>query len=288
VHSQSPSLEAALGAFRRYVLTRRSGTVREPAVAQRLIQACADALVRGTDAKPPIDLFPLAEWLSVEVRFRDANETGHLGGLVPVPGGFCAYVYGQTICAVGGLVGHSHASTLTRRGRFTLAHELGHAAFYTRPNENARPVRLVPVGSSGRDHWWEEGLCHAFARALLMPVSAQALVPGDPSPRALVGASKQFDISKEAAVRRILYDWGCWQAAVLVNIEFSGQQKRISIYRGRDRRKRDSKGLTRIALEQSVASSTTPIEAARMLRAMHGVPVDQFLIGSLSVWALCS
>lgn len=78
-----------------------------------------------------------------------------------------------------------------RRLRFRVAHEIGHSFFYDR---RYRPARRLLSGSEA-----EEAFCDAFASALLVPPAMTASL--EPSPKAIIGLAKRFDVSIEAAAR---------------------------------------------------------------------------------------
>lgn len=100
--------------------------------------------------------------------------------------------------------------TSSARGRFTVAHEIGHSFFYDL--DGARPLARTSFGAK------EEGWCHVFARCLLMPrlwLEAVTQHIDDPSLMKLFLLADAYRVSPEAMAWR-LQDLGTWPTLVLI------------------------------------------------------------------------
>lgn len=95
------------------------------------------------------------------------------------------------------------------RGRFSLAHEIGHTFFYDL--QGTPPVRLVQNRWGSSAYHKEEDICHAFAASLLMPASLVAeFLARTQQVRALHrirDMARVFEVSIECAARRVLHDF---------------------------------------------------------------------------------
>jgi hypothetical protein len=116
----------------------------------------------------------------------DVGDRRHTAMLVPAADGFRVLVDPQ-------LWERSTSDThLRRRLRFVVAHELGHTLFYRRGRP---PKRTRPADRS------EEGFCHRFAGALLVPPSAAREIPLDPP--GLYALSDRYDVSVPVVARAV-------------------------------------------------------------------------------------
>lgn len=283
-------VESRIRAFHEYLRVRSERGTQIPSQGKRLIQAIGEDLATVSSSEMPVDPVRIAVTLNACVEVAPTTSRGQLGKLVPVPGGFRVVLYGQErgLGEAQGSLGIQGDATpqLTNRGRFTLAHELGHALFYTRPRDAAeKPVRVIPAGSARDVYWREEGLCHEFARALLVPSFAKALVGPTPSPSAIVGATKALRVSREVLVRRVLHDWLLWSETTLLHVSGSGKQLRAQLLHG-----------------AAVSRRTVAVGAAQRLRAVEeegdwlevlnaienlfGCPRTSMLVSEKEVWAI--
>src|SRR6185503_6763324 len=201
-----PAVRHAVDAFQRYVCDRYSHRAAWPD-SRKLIQAVADALAMRVGGGPPIDPRAVAKSLSIDVRFRSGSPEKSCGELIPVHGGFRASV------ARGDSIGER------LRTRFTVAHECGHALFF-RCDERRVSWRIVPRQVVDRRLIQrEEGLCDAFAGALLVPADSLALrISSQPNLTSLLAAASYFAVNPEVVARRVLYECRMWPNAVLYQV----------------------------------------------------------------------
>lgn len=99
-----------------------------------------------------------------------------------------------------------NAESLPARKRFTLAHEIGHLLL-------GRPGLRSPCGHDQA----LETTCNQIASELLMP--REEAVPfvkslGKPSPEKLRAIASRFEVSLEAAARRVHGDLGLWRCFI--------------------------------------------------------------------------
>lgn len=140
----------------------------------------------------PVDVYELAAAKGIKVDDGEIKTSCQEGMLVPERSGFRVVL--------------RRTATETRK-RFSLAHELGHALFYT--NEGDGPKHQVAILSAAeRDA--EERICDRFAGALLMPREEfvkllSGLTPQSPLEvlRRLDAAARQFRVSVPACVARL-------------------------------------------------------------------------------------
>jgi hypothetical protein len=125
------------------------------------ISTWASSLVMSAGfTKPPVDLFKVARLRQIHsISIRPMIPRG---GLLPIKRGFAMYVRGQE---------HHDMDTpsaepggfLTRRQRFTVAHEIAHTFFYDLTQEHPAPHSAVPRPTT------LEAICDQGALFLLMP-----------------------------------------------------------------------------------------------------------------------
>lgn len=208
----SSKAKQAIGDFQRYVVDQyRSNAPRWP-LAQTLIQRAADSLRDECQRnEAPLDLTMVATKLGVEI-IPSTGTGGERGFLRPFGTGLQLFVAER--------VPHVH--------RFTTAHELGHALFFVQAQ--GMYERIFPYGrtTNSENLRREEGLCHAFARALLVPhQTVEGLCNADIS---LVGADRRaraLNISLDVLLRRLLYDAHGWPTAVFFPVWESGHQVKV-------------------------------------------------------------
>ena len=244
--ADEPIGSVSVRSFQEYILKQsRANSASWPA-ARGLVQAAADGLLRSTmSVRPPTRLAALARLMRISVRVRETNSSTELGRLIPVSGGFRAHlsparvarpkVRGPESLPLGeGALASSAQLRLDRRSRFTLAHEIGHTLFYHAPTPTEIPHRLVPAGSpTSAEYRREEGLCHDFARALLIPSACRGWVPATPDLAFVIHTARRLEVGIEPLVRRILHDWGLWREAAIVLIARPGESFTATVFRGK-------------------------------------------------------
>lgn len=280
----------AIADFQRYVVDMyRSRAARWPA-AKSMVQAIAAEVVSlDGHAMAPIQLVPIAKALHVAVDYKSVK-TGHRGGLMPIPGGFRLAIYGQfrqTPCPNEALFPSSdewRCPTLLPRGRFTMAHELGHVFFYTTDVRAAIPERLIPrkIGKFLR----EEGLCHDFARALLIPSSCQAAIRDAASLSELVSAARMFGVTTEPMLRRILYDWDMWVEALFASVSRHKGRLKVHCFRGSQRKGKSKLGPTRGQIAERLGSTTSMSQARRILQRTYALESRSILRSADTLWLM--
>ena len=286
----------AIHEFRLYLRDQaRTRSASWPA-APRLVQNVALAIT-ADQLEPPIRLREVADTLQINIECRVSPSKRHLGKLIPQLGGFTAVVYGQLRSTVEeqgefslltrGLTKNSTSSTqlhLNRRGRFTVAHEFGHTLFYDAPEPESTPARIVPARQASRDAMWrEEGLCDAFARAVLIPSTWRTAVGDKPSFANLIEASSYFHVAGEHLLHRIIHDWKMWDSAIFVRADVRSLGTRYKIFRG-SRRRNEAIGPTRNQIMSSIGDLTSPEAVALRLGAMLLRPSKDILIHKNVVW----
>lgn len=230
-------------AFRRYLLNElRAGSSHWPAAQHLVHNAAAELVERSAFLSPPVDISAVARMLNVCVNECSEITTATLGRLIPVRGGFVVYLSGipassdrpYAALTVSSESERNASPKLDARARFTFAHEIGHTLFYETPGADAIPRRLTQApefGSPG--HRREEGLCHDFARALLIPDQCRVWLPPHPDLRALIGMARALRVGIEPLVRRVLHDWGAWDEVAIIDIAQDQAGPRATVLRGR-------------------------------------------------------
>ncbi len=126
------SLRAKLAEFRRYLRARSTHTVG-PSVGRLLAKDLGEAFAVHYASKPPINPLQVAKNIGIDVQFAPIRHSGQLGQLETRVGGFFITVYGQHENALekefdsGFQRAHPE---LTKRARFTVAHEPRSHAFF--------------------------------------------------------------------------------------------------------------------------------------------------------------
>jgi len=197
--------------FQSYILQQhRAGSERWPE-ARRLIQQAAEDLVEAAGpAGEERSLLSVATLLRVRFRFTEVlEEDARCGFMVPDGTGFHAVIAG---------------SLRHHRSRFTLAHECGHALFYT--SGGTRPQRLLPLSLGERlPRVREEGLCDSFAAAVVLP--ERILAPLAHAPVTVAGlleVAARWNVAPETLFRRLLYDLGFCRDLTLYAISAPARQ----------------------------------------------------------------
>lgn len=253
-----PAVRHAVDAFQRYVCDRYSHRAAWPD-SRKLIQAVADALAIRVGGGPPIDPRSVAKSLSIDVRFRDGSPDESCGELIPVHGGFRASVVG----------GDSVGERL--RTRFTVAHECGHSLFF-RCDERRVSWRIVPRQVvDRRSIQREEGLCDAFAGALLVPADLLARrIPAHPRLTSLLAAASYFAVAPEVVARRVLYECRMWPNTVLYQVLLGRSPLTVRAFRGVSQRSADAQAPSARALAGIVRGDTRMAVVEAFQRAFPG------------------
>ena len=102
-----------------------------------------------------VDVPGVAKLLRMKISFVKRHSLGLHGSLMPVRGGFKSEIFRED----------PKRGPLTKKEKFTLAHECGHTFFYY--CNGGTPARIVPRRLDGPLARAEEGLCNVFARGLL-------------------------------------------------------------------------------------------------------------------------
>jgi hypothetical protein len=278
--------------FQSYIADQHARRTPTWSHAQELVQQIAEFLALATNTTPPTNLELTANALRITVTHRVAQSRNILGSLAPIPGGFQATLYRNSEATLKGQEEFGVAdhradafARLGRRARFTLAHEFGHALFYSVPEGTRVPQRIIPAPPNrGPESWREEGLCHAFARALLVPSEWRSGIGKFASFQNLIEASGLFGVSGEALLYRILYDWKMWKKTVVLHIAFSGSQLNVRVFRGADRV--GEKSFTKKRIESALRDVDDQVAAAKQLMSTLGIPRRSILVRTDSLWVL--
>jgi hypothetical protein len=283
----SSDASRAIEAFQGYIAQQHRTRARTWTHAHQLIQAVGSTLVTA-QLEPPTDLTAVAESLGVAIELRPSS-TKQLGKLEPIIGGFKALVYGQVRRRVTQpeLSGTSETAVptiqLSKAGRFTVAHELGHVLFYSVCAERS-PSRVIPaMRLRPEDYWREEGLCDGFARALLLPDKWKLAVGSSAKFANLLEASAYFQVRGEPLLRRILHDWKLWNDALFVRIVVGSTGLNYRVFRGTARRTDVMLRRDRLLATLGDADSSTLV-AGRLVRAL-GISSRQIMVHGNTVWA---
>jgi hypothetical protein len=178
--------------FQDYIRAEYSGRSKHWACAKSLIEAVAERLAEtACPLGDWVDLLPVARQLRVKVTFAPCRPPKG-GMLLPEEHGFSAAIDGRPD---------------QPRARFTLAHEFGHVFFYDL--EQVPPQPFFFHAAEGREARREEGLCDAFAAALLLPLRFfTAEVDQAASMNYLVAQAVRRRVSVEVFLRRVLHGVG--------------------------------------------------------------------------------
>lgn len=283
-------LEPKIREFHEYLRARLERRIHVPSRGKVLIQGIGEALVESS-WEPPVDPMRIAFALNANVEVLQRAGHSQLGKLLPVRGGFRLVVYGddRVVEPAQGEFGpeFESASSLTSRGRFTLAHELGHTLFYTRPRQPSEtPERVTPADGAREAHWREEGLCHEFARALLVPSVAKSLVDPTPSTRAITAATRLFRVSREVLIRRALHDWNLWSETSFLHVSFFGDRVRAQLLHGSAARRRAGSAVGGADQLRAVRQKATPRELLPTIESLFRCSRDDMLVYEKEVWAI--
>lgn len=287
---EGETLSGRIRAFQAYISSQHAKKAESWSLAQAMIQSIGETISTRVSESPPLNLQAAAAFLNIQVVARTTSSQSHHGSLVPVTGGFRATVFSESVerdSDQSGLEVNDLSDVtlkLSRRGRFTIAHEFGHALFYTTSKDHV-PRRVIPAPPvRGQSHWREEGLCHAFARALLVPSAWGHAVGQEPSFRALIEASSLFRVSGEALIHRLLYDWRAWRNVVIIHVSFSNKSPNVRVFRGIDRS--GEKSFTKGQIEKLVNTAPDVEEVATLLVTRLRLTHRSVLARKRSVWVM--
>lgn len=266
----SPYVQQCVQRFQRYVVSRHRSRARGGGGSTKpLIQAVADAILQDATAESggAVDVEEVGRQMHVTVTVS-TERYDHDGLFVPVCGGFEVTLFRPDASLAATLFSHSD-DALQPRERFTLAHELGHTLFFTWPDADILPQRLIPRALGGfAANAREEGLCHDFARALLIPSTAAPSIGREGNVGQLSTLARRFETSREPVVRRILYDFRLWRSSVFYRCSIDRGKVVSKSFRGVDRRGNSDSAPTRPALEQMLSGSRSVQEIDSRLRTL--------------------
>lgn len=188
-------------------------------LGREFIRKRVDALLRVNEiAAAPVALYRLARGQGIgEIEFRPLLTDG---GLDVLHDGFKVTINNPSYLRVVLKSGQSPEISLTRRQRFTLAHELGHTLFFDAGLGPPRRVKGAP-----RDDLLEY-CCQYAARRILMPedLLRARLRDRRVSSDLVLDLCSDFKVSAQVAVLRLddLNDRQKWETAVVLG-EFNQQ-----------------------------------------------------------------
>jgi Zn-dependent peptidase ImmA (M78 family) len=277
-------LQERIEHFQSYILRAYMDKDRHWERTRDLIFAVADAIIDSfKPLKIPINPLSACEILGIEVELCRKRNPVALAELLPEKSGLILRLYGMNLH-------HSDYSghvNLSVRDRFSVAHECGHSLFYLKDTQPAK--RLIPRGSDYRSIQFrrEEGLCNAFAGALLIPASyREGIDKVIPSCKKLLQISNRFKTSGEATIRRIQYDFELWKDNIFFRLESSRSGTRLDgPYRGKNRRGNNADIPSRIQI-QSVIESTRLSNALAKLKDILSIPILDVHKGTRTVWIM--
>jgi hypothetical protein len=264
--------------------------------AKPLIQQIADEIHEDCGAQPlPVSLSAIVAMFRVSLRIAEPTSSRGAAKIAPIRGGFEATIFRSS----DGPNDSAHpsfdleaviASAPTREGnrtRFTVAHELGHTLFYARENESSYPTRIVAQPASFEQaRWREEGLCHDFARALLIPKNTRSLISNTPHMGVLVDLVRAARVTPEPLVRRIMYDWDLWPDAVLTQLTVSDGRLHAKLFRGANRRASTGSGMTAPRIEKELMGVHTLAEAEAVLVEKKLLKNQLTMRGTQALWGV--
>jgi hypothetical protein len=165
-----------------------------------------------------------------------------------------------------------------------LAHEFGHTLFYHLLRERDHPTRVIPRRNLSRsDVWREEGLCDAFARALLVPDRWRAAVGKTFSFKNLIESAKYFGVPGEVILHRVIHDWSMWGSRTVLRVDFRRETPSVRVFRGGARDTRSS-GLTGRRLSALLTGCEDPQSAAEILKTKLRMSERKMLVHGRVLW----
>lgn len=168
-----------------------------------LTKRARELAVKYSLGGPPYDPALVAEGLGVKV---ERDELDGIDGYVEVEGDKYRTVISTKVS--------------WHRYRFTLGHELCHVLLMKAAARNDRPIPLVRYRVNGgppglHQDSNEERLCDDFAGELLMPSNEikLRLAQTEISPQIIFSLANDYDVSTEAAARKVIYIVGSSRSA---------------------------------------------------------------------------
>lgn len=237
MHGSEASVRRSVDAFQRYIMEQdRNNSDSWGGQAQKLIQSVASRLgelCKEGDGR--VDLEAVALQMGATIVARGLRDDSLRGSLSATDEGFEIRVGSREP---------------VHRQRFTVAHELGHILFYS-AGDGGRARRLLPYGRGTSLRAREEGLCDAFARALLVPEAiASELACKSPSLEEVLDTRCRLGTSGEVILRRMLYDFEAWPKCVFYRIFATGEERKVRPFWGAKRRSRPKGAPTGPELEE--------------------------------------
>jgi len=215
-------VRAAVRNFQAYALAQHRAESRSWRYANQHVRVVAAAVLDCLEARdPPVDLEAAASLFGAEV---GPSRGGTEGYLVPKLGGFSISVSAP------------EWPVLSNRSRFTVAHELGHALFYTLDTDPPRRLYPARPGLRQGEGNREEGLCDAFASSLLVPdIWISRAADRELRLRELISHAAQLEVAVHVMLKRILHDFGYWpeRAFYYVWLDEDGNIS-VRVFRGRN------------------------------------------------------
>jgi Zn-dependent peptidase ImmA (M78 family) len=259
--------------FQKYIFDMLKNDSLKWPKAQALIQGISASIVNviGYEALP-INILTIAEKLRIAIELHPSSQYFR-GKVEPVFGGFELNLYGQTSTIESiikhGLPFQEHIGgcqlEVTNQGRFALSHEIGHIFFYSSIHPELTPERIYSRKIGGKFSR-EEGLCHDFARAILIPNQYRKMINKEPSLVVLMKLSKIFGVGLEPLVRRILYDWQMWGGVIFFNITKKNTELRVNCFRGSDRKKSVKGNPTKTEVANIIKKASSINDIAEILK----------------------
>ncbi len=244
--------------------------------SRQLIQSVAECASEALDlVRPPVRLKPLSDLFGIRVEISRARDPLACGQLRPVEGGFVAQIWRERA-----------DGRLSNRDRFTLAHECGHSLFYIM--DRGFPIRIIPAAIGSRKVGArEEGLCDAFAGAILVPKPCLvSLARMDPSVAALMAAAESFEVSCHVLIRRMLFDAKEWGSGIFYCITRSGDSLDSQRFIGSARSK-DARRFPTATTVRDIVKGRSFSEIQDRLIRDYGFRAENFLHRRSSLWFMC-
>lgn len=193
-----------------YNVFLRNPTFLRNEIKKRIFREIRELISMTDQTKPPFAPEKIAQYRKIKCIVSDETLAHREAILIPQDDGFIIKF---------------NPKKPNVRVRFSLAHEIGHTYFFdlnTRP-----PQKFYSMVSSL--YWVEEGYACEIAREILAPEPHLSTITTQiceyPSIHALIQLQKNFNISYEVLIKRLLYDshllnanfWGnnLWNAIIL-------------------------------------------------------------------------
>jgi len=173
------------------------------AVKQGILQAATCLREEARQISAPIRLEKIEKLRRIQKKVVYNSEGASGAILEPVPGGFIIRIgKGQT----------------NIRGRFGIAHEIGHTFFYNLDYDP--PIQIFPRDRSRLlIDKKEEDICNAFARELLVPrelVQQDITNTSDRNLKMIIDLAVKYLVSPEVVARRLVLDLSEFKNSILL------------------------------------------------------------------------